>query len=93
MLDDGRLTNGQGQTISFSDTMVRLTSNLGAEHLRAGLVGQQTMQVAKDNVMMEVCRHFKPDLLNRLDEIMVFDPLSLEQLRKAAPTEGLKRRF
>ncbi|MCO5557431.1 hypothetical protein L7F22_010995 [Adiantum nelumboides] len=84
MLDDGRLTDGQGRTVSFSDTVVILTSNLGAEHLLAGLVGQQTMQVAKDNVMMEVRRHFRPELLNRLDEIVVFEPLSLEQLRKVA---------
>ncbi|KAI5081693.1 hypothetical protein GOP47_0001436 [Adiantum capillus-veneris] len=84
MLDDGRLTDGQGRTVNFSNTVVILTSNLGAEHLLAGLVGQQTMQVAKDNVMMEVRRHFRPELLNRLDEIVVFEPLSLEQLRKVA---------
>eukprot|EP00250_Pteridium_aquilinum_P014204 c21844_g1_i1 orf=343-3063(-) len=84
MLDDGRLTDGQGRTVSFSDTVVILTSNLGAEHLLAGMVGQQSLKVSKDKVMQEVRRHFRPELLNRLDEIVVFEPLSLEQLRKVA---------
>lgn len=84
MLDDGRLTDGQGRTVSFSDTVVILTSNLGAEHLLAGMVGQQSMKAAKEQVMLEVRRHFRPELLNRLDEIVVFEPLSLEQLRKVA---------
>ncbi|MCO5554819.1 hypothetical protein L7F22_008354 [Adiantum nelumboides] len=50
----GRLTDGQGQTVSFSDTMVIIISNLGAKQLLARLVGQQSMQVAKDKVMMEL---------------------------------------
>lgn len=84
MLDDGRLTDGQGRTVSFSDTVVILTSNLGAEHLLAGLVGQQSMKDSKEKVMLEVRWHFRPELLNRLDEIVVFEPLSLDQLRKVA---------
>eukprot|EP01018_Ginkgo_biloba_P010134 Gb_39383 [translate_table: standard] len=84
MLDDGRLTDGQGRTVNFSNTVIILTSNLGAEHLLSGLVGQSTMKVAREKVMQEVKRHFRPELLNRLDEIVVFDPLSYEQLRKVA---------
>lgn len=84
LLDDGRLTDGQGRTVNFSNTVVIMTSNLGAEHLLAGLVGQQSMEAAKEKVMLEVRRHFRPELLNRLDEIVVFQPLSPEQLRKVA---------
>ncbi|KAF6996887.1 hypothetical protein CFC21_013168 [Triticum aestivum] len=84
VLDDGRLTDGQGRTVDFRNTVIIMTSNLGAEHLLAGMVGKNSMKVARDLVMQEVRRHFRPELLNRLDEIVVFDPLSHEQLRKVA---------
>lgn len=70
VLDDGRLTDGQGRTVDFKNTVIIMTSNLGAD--------------ARDRVMQEVKRHFRPELLNRLDEIVVFDPLSRDQLRKVA---------
>ncbi|KAF5193714.1 Chaperone protein clpb [Thalictrum thalictroides] len=84
VLDDGRLTDGQGRTVDFTNSVIIMTSNLGAEHLLAGLVGKCSMQSARDQVMQEVKRHFKPELLNRLDEIVVFDPLSHDQLKKVA---------
>ncbi|MBA0637307.1 hypothetical protein Godav_024503 [Gossypium davidsonii] len=84
VLDDGRLTDGQGHTVDFRNTVIIMTSNLGAEHILSGLSRKCTMQVARDRVMQEVRRHFKPELLNRLDEIVVFDPLSHDQLRKVA---------
>ncbi|RZC10590.1 Chaperone protein ClpB1 isoform B [Glycine soja] len=84
VLDDGRLTDGQGRTVDFRNTVIIMTSNLGAEHLLSGLSGKCTMQVARDRVMQEVRRQFRPELLNRLDEIVVFDPLSHDQLRKVA---------
>ncbi|XP_044947149.1 chaperone protein ClpB1-like [Hordeum vulgare subsp. vulgare] len=91
VLDDGRLTDGQGMTVDFRNTVIIIgifptimTSNLGVEHLLARMVGKNSMKVARDLVMQEVRRHFKPELLNRLDEIVVFDPLSHEQLRKVA---------
>ncbi|KAK3015089.1 hypothetical protein RJ639_006651, partial [Escallonia herrerae] len=84
VLDDGRLTDGQGRTVDFTNTVIIMTSNLGAEYLLAGLMGKCTMESARDMVMQEVRKHFKPELLNRLDEIVVFDPLSHEQLRKVA---------
>ncbi|KAK2411412.1 Chaperone protein ClpB1 [Trifolium repens] len=84
VLDDGRLTDGQGRTVDFRNTVIIMTSNLGAEHLLSGLSGKCTMQAARDRVMQEVRRHFRPELLNRLDEVVVFDPLSHEQLRKVA---------
>ncbi|KAE8786466.1 hypothetical protein D1007_39691 [Hordeum vulgare] len=84
VLDDGRLTDGQGMTVDFRNTVIIMTSNLDVEHLLARMVGKNSMKVARDLVMQEVRRHFKPELLNRLDEIVVFDPLSHEQLRKVA---------
>ncbi|ERN02808.1 chaperone protein ClpB1 [Amborella trichopoda] len=84
VLDDGRLTDGQGRTVDFCNTVIIMTSNLGAEHLLAGLLGQETMQTARERVMQEVRRHFKPELLNRLDEIVIFQPLTHDQLLKVA---------
>ena len=84
MLDDGRLTDGQGRTVDFTNSVIIMTSNLGAEYLLKGLSGKTTMENAREMVMQEVRRHFKPELLNRLDEIVVFDPLSHDQLKKVA---------
>jgi len=70
--------------VDFRNTVIIMTSNLGAEHLLSGLSGKCTMQAARDRVMQEVRRHFRPELLNRLDEVVVFDPLSHDQLRKVA---------
>ncbi|KAL2465170.1 Chaperone protein ClpB1 [Abeliophyllum distichum] len=70
VLDDGRLTDGQGRTVDFTNTVIIMTSNLGAEHLLRGLMGKCTMESARELVMQEVRKHFKPELLNRLDEIV-----------------------
>ncbi|GMH21550.1 hypothetical protein Nepgr_023392 [Nepenthes gracilis] len=84
VLDDGRLTDGQGRTVDFRNTVIIMTSNLGAEHLLSGLTGKITMQAARERVMLEVRKHFRPELLNRLDEIVTFNPLSHEELKKVA---------
>ncbi|XP_057823315.2 chaperone protein ClpB1 isoform X2 [Cryptomeria japonica] len=84
MLDDGRLTDGHGCTVNFSNTVIIMTSNLGAEYLLAGLSGRTTMQVAQKRVMQQVRKHFRPELLNRLDDIIIFDPLKKEDLSKVA---------
>ncbi|KAJ4871631.1 Chaperone protein ClpB1 [Raphanus sativus] len=68
----------------MKNSVIIMTSNLGAEHLLSGLTGKVSMQVARECVMQEVRKHFRPELLNRLDEIVVFDPLSHDQLRKVA---------
>lgn len=54
VLDDGRLTDGQGRTVDFTNTVIIMTSNLGAEHLLSGFVGTSSIQVARDHVMVEV---------------------------------------
>jgi ATP-dependent Clp protease ATP-binding subunit ClpB len=62
VLDDGRLTDGQGRTVDFRNTVIIMTSNLGAEHLLAGMVGKNSMKVARDLVMQEVCDSKNPEL-------------------------------
>jgi ATP-dependent Clp protease ATP-binding subunit ClpB len=75
VLDDGRLTDGQGRTVDFRNTLIILTSNLGAEFLTALPDGAKVEQ-ARDGVMGMVRAHFRPEFLNRLDEIVLFERLS-----------------
>jgi len=84
VLDDGRLTDGQGRTVDFSNVVIIMTSNLGAEHLLKDLKKDDVVvsQATKEKVLGEVRRHFRPEFLNRLDDIVVFNPLSKEDLRK-----------
>ncbi|CAM0877484.1 unnamed protein product [Alopecurus aequalis] len=82
LLDDGLLTDGKGRTVDFKNTIIIMTSNLGSNHLVAGMAGANTMQGARDLVMKQLRKHFKPELLNRLSEIVMFEPLSLDKLKE-----------
>src|SRR5689334_15030590 len=75
VLDDGRLTDGQGRTVDFKNTIIVLTSNLGSSHL-AALKDGESAEVVREQVMEEVRRAFRPEFLNRLDEILLFSRLS-----------------
>ncbi|MES2754625.1 MAG: ATP-dependent chaperone ClpB [Pseudomonadota bacterium] len=75
VLDDGRLTDGQGRTVDFSNTLIILTSNLGSQYL-AGLEEGQDVATVEPQVMEVVRGHFRPEFLNRLDEIILFHRLS-----------------
>jgi ATP-dependent Clp protease ATP-binding subunit ClpB len=75
VLDDGRLTDGQGRTVDFRNTLIILTSNLGSEFLANQPEGEET-HVVEPQVMEVVRRHFRPEFLNRLDEILLFRRLS-----------------
>lgn len=75
VLDDGRLTDGQGRTVDFKNTLIILTSNLGADALADHLEGDLTPHM-RDQVMMAVKKAFRPEFLNRLDEILIFHRLS-----------------
>ncbi|WP_336704130.1 ATP-dependent chaperone ClpB [Micrococcus terreus] len=77
VLDDGRLTDGQGRTVDFRNVILILTSNLGSQFLVDPTLGEQEK---KDAVMKVVNASFKPEFLNRLDDIIQFDPLSIEDL-------------
>jgi ATP-dependent Clp protease ATP-binding subunit ClpB len=74
VLDDGRLTDGQGRTIDFKNTLIIMTSNLGSEHL-AALADDEGVEKARPLVMDQVRRHFRPEFLNRIDEIILFSRL------------------
>uniref|UniRef100_J3LDK2 Clp ATPase C-terminal domain-containing protein n=2 Tax=Oryza brachyantha TaxID=4533 RepID=J3LDK2_ORYBR len=82
LLDDGVLTDGKGRTVDFKNTIIIMTSNLGAEHLIGGVTGEITMEAARDLVMKQVQKFFKPELLNRLNEIVIFEPLSHDKLKE-----------
>ncbi len=75
VLDDGRLTDGQGRTVDFKNTLIVLTSNLGSAHLAALREGEPA-ETVREQVMEEVRRAFRPEFLNRLDEILLFNRLS-----------------
>jgi ATP-dependent Clp protease ATP-binding subunit ClpB len=81
VLDDGRLTDGQGHTVDFRNTLIVMTSNLGAEYLVAQPEGEDTDKV-RDQVMAEVRAHFRPEFLNRVDEIILFHRLRREQMSR-----------
>jgi ATP-dependent Clp protease ATP-binding subunit ClpB len=76
VLDDGRLTDGQGRTVDFRNVILVLTSNLGS-HI---LVSELDDTLKKEAVLDAVRSHFKPEFLNRLDDIVVFDPLTTAEL-------------
>ncbi|MSS84605.1 ATP-dependent chaperone ClpB [Actinomycetaceae bacterium WB03_NA08] len=79
VLDDGRLTDGQGRTVDFRNTILILTSNLGSQYL---IDPELSSEGKREAVMGEVHRAFRPEFLNRLDEIVIFDPLTKEELGK-----------
>jgi ATP-dependent Clp protease ATP-binding subunit ClpB len=79
VLDDGRLTDGQGRTVDFRNTLIVMTSNLGSEYLVAQADGEDT-EAVRDQVMAEVRAHFRPEFLNRVDEIILFHRLKRDQM-------------
>ena len=81
VLDDGRLTDGQGRTVDFRNSIIVLTSNLGAEYLAALMEGQPA-EAAREEVMEIVRRSFRPEFLNRLDEIILFNRLGRNEMKR-----------
>ncbi len=79
VLDDGRLTDGQGRTIDFTNTVLILTSNLGAEHL-VNIKENESVETVREQVMEHVRSAFRPEFINRLDEILLFQRLQREQI-------------
>lgn len=82
VLDDGRMTDGQGRTVDFKNTVIVMTSNLGAQEIQQ-LVGSGH-EVVKEAVMREVKQHFRPEFVNRIDEIVVFNALDNKAIRSIA---------
>ncbi|NNF50885.1 MAG: ATP-dependent chaperone ClpB [Gammaproteobacteria bacterium] len=81
VLDDGRLTDGHGRTVDFRNTVIVMTSNLGSERIQA-LSGDEDYARMKDAVMEVVSQHFRPEFINRVDDMVVFHALSKEQIRQ-----------
>jgi ATP-dependent Clp protease ATP-binding subunit ClpB len=84
VLDDGRLTDGQGRTVDFKNTIIIMTSNVGSHRIldyRGAFEGDAYRRM-KDTVLEELRQHFRPEFLNRLDEIIVFHALSEEHLKQ-----------
>ncbi|MDD6233195.1 ATP-dependent chaperone ClpB [Frisingicoccus sp.] len=81
VLDDGRITDSQGRTVDFKNTILIMTSNIGSEYLLNGINAQGDIEeTAEKQVMNELRAHFRPEFLNRLDEIIMFKPLSKEDI-------------
>jgi ATP-dependent Clp protease ATP-binding subunit ClpB len=84
LLDDGRLTDGQGRTVDFKNTIVIMTSNIGSHRILEyrGSFSGESYQRMKEAVLDEMRRHFRPEFLNRVDEVIVFHSLSEEHLKQ-----------
>jgi ATP-dependent Clp protease ATP-binding subunit ClpB len=81
VLDDGRLTDSKGRTVDFKNTVLIMTSNIGAAQLATSWAeGEDGFEEAKERVMNELRKHFRPEFLNRVDDVVVFHPLGEEQL-------------
>ena len=96
LLEDGRLTDSQGRMVDFKNTIIIMTSNIGSPHLIQGTdeKGQLT-EAAKDSVMKELTGHFRPEFLNRVDDIVMFKPLTLGEIEKIVDklVDGLRLRL
>jgi ATP-dependent Clp protease ATP-binding subunit ClpB len=79
VLDDGRLTDGHGRTVDFRNTVVIMTSNLGSQQIQT-MAGEENYDAMKARVMNEVGQHFRPEFINRVDDIVVFHPLDRTQI-------------
>jgi ATP-dependent Clp protease ATP-binding subunit ClpB len=83
VLEDGRLTDGQGRTVDFRNTVVVMTSNLGSDLIQE-MAGEENYEAMKSAVMNVVGSHFRPEFINRIDESVVFHPLARDQIRGIA---------
>jgi ATP-dependent Clp protease ATP-binding subunit ClpB len=83
ILDDGRLTDAKGRTVDFRNTVIIMTSNIGSLHLLDGVTDSgEIREAARDRVMAELRGHFRPEFLNRVDEIVLFKPLTLAEIER-----------
>ena len=80
LMDDGRLTDSQGRTVDFKNVVVIMTSNVGSRYLQDHLLEEEIPESARESVMADLRDHFRPEFLNRVDDIVLFKPLSLEEI-------------
>ena len=95
VLDDGRITDSQGRTVDFKNTILIMTSNLGSEYLLNGIEGGEITESARASVDRLLKTHFRPEFLNRIDEIVYYKPLSKEQIGSIVKLmlQGLNKRL
>jgi ATP-dependent Clp protease ATP-binding subunit ClpB len=94
VLDDGRLTDGHGRTVDFRNTVIIMTSNLGSQQIQT-MAGEDNYEQMKAAVMEVVSEHFRPEFINRIDDLVVFHPLDRAQIRSIVDIQlaGLRRRL
>jgi ATP-dependent Clp protease ATP-binding subunit ClpB len=80
VLDDGRITDSQGRTVDFKNTVIIMTSNIGSRFLLEGVTGESIPEAVRESVMAELRKSFRPEFLNRIDETILFKPLTLEEI-------------
>ena len=80
LMDDGRLTDSQGRTVDFKNVVVIMTSNVGSRYLQDNLVENEITESARESVMADLRDHFRPEFLNRIDDTVLFKPLTLEEI-------------
>jgi ATP-dependent Clp protease ATP-binding subunit ClpB len=96
ILDDGRLTDAQGRTVDFKNTVIIMTSNIGSHHLLEGITESgEIREAARAAVLRDLRTHFRPEFLNRVDDIVIFRPLRLEEIERIVDllTADLRRRL
>jgi ATP-dependent Clp protease ATP-binding subunit ClpB len=96
VLDDGRLTDSQGRTVNFKNTIIIMTSNLGSEALLDGMATDKRITPERREQVMQLVReHFKPEFLNRVDDIIMFNPLQLKDIERIVMKDlaGLNERL
>ncbi len=96
ILDDGRVTDAQGRTVDFKNTVIIMTSNIGSQYLLEGVDDQGHIRdQARDVVMKELRAHFRPEFLNRVDDLVLFSPLTVEEIKQIVDlqVEDLRRRL
>lgn len=80
LMDDGRLTDSQGHTVDFKNVVIIMTSNVGSRYLQDNLLDDEISESSRESVMAELRDHFRPEFLNRIDDVVLFKPLSLEEI-------------
>ncbi len=95
LMDDGRLTDSQGRTVDFKNVVVILTSNVGSRYLQDNLSDNEIPESVRESVMAELRDHFRPEFLNRIDDVVLFKPLSLEEITEIVDLllAGLNKRL
>ncbi|MDA8824212.1 ATP-dependent chaperone ClpB [Opitutales bacterium] len=95
LMDDGRLTDSQGRTVDFKNAVVIMTSNVGSRYLQDNVIDNEISESARESVMADLRDHFRPEFLNRIDDIVLFKPLSLEEITEIVDLllAGLNKRL